>query len=213
MYIKDFFNKYNGKALDRDGYYGAQCMDLYNQYQEEVMGVVPKGAEYAKNVWTTYNKDNFVRIANTPDFVPNLGDVAVWGETPSNRYGHVSICTGKGDINSFESFDQNWSAAICKYENHNYFNGFLGVLRPKVLNAVPSDKSFKVRVDKLEANVRREANTTSGLVPQPGGFDCLKRGDIFEAVGTVKGQNVSGNDIWYKSAKGNYVWSGGLTRL
>ena len=44
MYIIDFFNKYNGKYVDTDGMYGAQCMDLYNKYQEEVMGVRPKGA-------------------------------------------------------------------------------------------------------------------------------------------------------------------------
>ena len=33
MYIIDFFNKYNGKYVDTDGMYGAQCMDLYNKYQ------------------------------------------------------------------------------------------------------------------------------------------------------------------------------------
>lgn len=212
MNIIDFFNKYNGRAIDRDGYYGAQCMDLYNQYQEEVMGIKPKGAVYAKDVWNTYNKDDFTQISNTYDFVPKLGDVAVWGYASSNPYGHVAICTGKGDINTFESFDQNWSAQVCKYENHNYFGGFLGVLRPKK-GDISYNTKFKVRVDKAEANVRKEPNTTSAIVPQPGGFDCLKKGDIFVAVGTVNGENVEGNTTWYKSAKGNYVWSGGLTKL
>ena len=133
MNISDFFSKYNGKALDRDGAYGAQCMDLYNQYQQEVMEIKPRGASYAKYVWTTYDSNNFEKIINTPNFVPRLGDVAVWIADKSNEYlGHVSICTGKGDVNSFESFDQNWEyKQYCRYVWHNYYNGFAGVLRPK----------------------------------------------------------------------------------
>ena len=68
---------------------------------------------------------------------------------------------------------------------------------------------FKVRVDKKEANVRKQPNTNSALA----GSKVLYKGDVFVAVGTVKGENVKGNDIWYKSKKGNYVWSGGLKRI
>ncbi len=133
MYIKDFFSKYNGKAIDRDGAYGAQCMDLYNQYQQEVINVNPRGAKYAKDVWDTYDKNVFTKIVNTPEFVPQLGDVAVWIANPSNsELGHISICTGKGDTNTFESFDQNWDKKqYCRYVTHNYYGGFAGVLRPK----------------------------------------------------------------------------------
>lgn len=134
MNIHDFFRKYDGKALDKDGAYGAQCMDLYNAYQEEVLGRQAVGAPYAMDVWNKdmYNKDLFYKIENTNDFVPKLGDVAVWnGSSSAVPYGHISICTGEGDINIFRSFDQNWGGAYCHYVTHNYFDGFKGVLRPK----------------------------------------------------------------------------------
>jgi len=127
MYIEEFFSKYNGKAIDKDGAYGAQCMDLYNMFQEKVLNVKARGAQYARDVWTSYDKNVFNKIVNTPDFVPILGDVAVW----TNNYGHVSICTGNGDKNSFESFDQNWDGVkYSRFVWHNYTNGFVGVLRP-----------------------------------------------------------------------------------
>jgi len=74
--------------------------------------------------------------------------------------------------------------------------------------------TYKVRVDKkCGAYVRKEPNTKSATVPQPGNQPYLYKGDVFVAVGTVQGEKVSGNDIWFKSQKGNYVWSHGLTRI
>ena len=134
MYLQDFFNKYNGKAVDKDGAYGPQCMDIYNLYQEEVFGKKAIGAPYARDVWNKdmYNKELFNKIENTLEFVPKLGDVALWdGSSRNIPYGHLSICTGKGDINSFESFDQNFNKPYCEFTTHDYSNGFRGVLRPK----------------------------------------------------------------------------------
>lgn len=216
MYLEDFLKKYNGKKIDYDGYYSAQCVDLFRQFNKEVLGIAqPKGVNGAKDFWNNYDKDanlhnNFDRIANTPSFVPQLGDVAIWG---NGTYGHIAICTGKGDVKTFESFDQNYpTGSACHYVTHNY-SGFKGVFRPKAQDKI-SVTEFKVRVDKeCGAYVRKEPNTRSATVPQPGNQKYLNKGDVFVAIGTVKGENVSGNDIWYKSKKGNYVWSSGLTKI
>jgi len=69
---------------------------------------------------------------------------------------------------------------------------------------------FWVRVDKAKACVRNKPNSKTGALA---GSRYLYRGTTFQASGTVIGENVSGNNIWYKSWKGNYVWSGGLTRI
>ncbi len=69
--------------------------------------------------------------------------------------------------------------------------------------------TFTVRVDKAEANVRSQATTKSSI----SGTGLLRKDDIFQAVGVVEGESVNDNNKWYKSAKGNYVWSGGLTKL
>lgn len=92
----------------------------------------------------------------------------------------------------------------------NPFNDYICVLRPN--NDVALGLQFTVRVDKAEANVRKQPYQTGKIVPQPNA-DFLKRGDTFQAVGTVVGESINGNNIWYQSAKGNYVWSYGLTRI
>lgn len=191
-----------------------QCVDLFRQFNKEVLGIAqPKGVNGAKDFWNNYDKDanlhnNFDRIANTPSFVPQLGDVAIWG---NGTYGHIAICTGKGDVNRFESFDQNYpTGSVCHYVTHNY-SGFLGVLRPKAQNKIkaPVVTTFKVRVDKAEANVRKQPKLSAPLA----GSKVLHKGDVFVATEIVTGDNVNGNNKWYHSKVGNYVHSRGLTKI
>ena len=69
--------------------------------------------------------------------------------------------------------------------------------------------SFWVRVDKPQAAVRTQPRVSAPL----GGSQVLKMADRFEAVGLVDGDWVMGNNKWYKSKRGNFIWSGGLTRI
>jgi len=82
-------------------------------------------------------------------------------------------------------------------------------IQPQIVTPQISTNKFTVRVDKDIANVRTQPNSTAPL----GGSQKLLRGYTFSAVGTVQGEYVNGNNIWYKSAVGNYVWSGGLTQI
>ena len=76
MYLADFFKKYNNKKIYYDKAYGAQCVDLFRQFNKEVLGISqPRGVNGAKDFWSNYSKDanlynNFSKIANTPAFVP-----------------------------------------------------------------------------------------------------------------------------------------------
>lgn len=54
------------------------------------------------------------------------------------------------------------------------------------------------------ANVRSAPKVTAPL----SGSKSLVKGDTFTSVGLVTGDNVTGNNKWHKSSKGNYVWSG-----
>lgn len=215
MYLQDFINKYNGKKVDYDGAYGAQCVDLFRQFNKEVLGIVqPKGVNGAKDFWSNYSKDsnlynNFDKIANTPSFVPQFGDVMVWG---NGTYGHIAICTGKGTVQTFESFDQNYpTGSTCHYVTHNY-TGVLGVLRPKAQNKLkaPVQNTFWCRVDKAcGANVRKAPKLSAALA----GSKFLKKGDKFQCTELVTGDTVSGNNKWYHSKVGNYVHSNGITKI
>lgn len=168
MYLIEFINKYYGKTIDRDKAYGGQCMDLYNQFQEDVLNVKVKGASNAKNVWTSFNPNVFIQIKNTLAFVPQAGDVAIWGAVKNNPYGHIAICTGKGNIIYFESFDQNWGGQYCHKVNHNYFNNFLGVLRPKDQNKIKTQLYQTYIIKDNNTNVRPKASLNNNPIRQLG---------------------------------------------
>jgi hypothetical protein len=62
-----------------------------------------------------------------------------------------------------------------------------------------------ILVDVTSLNVRSAPETSAPLA----GSETLASGDEFTATTEVTGESVDGNDIWYVSSLGNYVWSGG----
>lgn len=138
MTIKQFIDKWIGKEADFDGHYQGQCVDLFRYYCQEVLQIKqPAGVWGAANFWTNFDtdpvlKEHFTKIANTADFVPKEGDVAVWNFNAGGGYGHIAIVIGKDHTKSyFHSFDQNWSrVSYCEIVKHTYTNLY-GVLRPK----------------------------------------------------------------------------------
>lgn len=128
MTAQEFFNKYNGVGLDFDGYYGDQCVDEVQYYNRDVVGA-PALTGNAIDIFTTYPKDFYDQVTNTPDGVPQVGDIVIWG-TSIGQYGHIAIFV-KGDPNQFTSFDQNWPLnSLCHFQPHNY-SGVVGWLHPK----------------------------------------------------------------------------------
>ena len=134
-----FINKYEGKCTDIDGSPSkdpVQCVDLAKVYFKDCFGIPYFSFNgSAKNVFINFTSfpqltKQFTKIANTKTFVPQKGDVGVWGSLVGGGNGHIAICTGEGTTSYFYSFDQNWSIKACHKQYHNY-KGFLGVLRPK----------------------------------------------------------------------------------
>lgn len=133
MTVSEFFTKYNGRPIDFDGYYGNQCMDLYNQYNKEVVGAPRVIAPLAHEVWTKnlYPTNFYTKIANTPNGIPQKGDIVIWSKYANGGPGHIAVYYD-GDVMQFRSFDQNWpTGSYCHFQPHNY-NYVLGWLRPKV---------------------------------------------------------------------------------
>lgn len=134
MNLDELVKAYLGKATDYDGGMGIQCVDLIKLYLDKVFNIKIGAIGNAEAYYRRYDevpllRDNFERIPNTADFVPQKGDICVFG-TKLSKYGHICIATGKGDPSSFTSWDQNWGSKEMKEITHNY-NGFLGVLRYK----------------------------------------------------------------------------------
>lgn len=139
-----FIAKYTNQKVDFDGAFGVQCMDLMHQYVYDVCGLIDKkilAAPFARNVFENYNNipghEFFTKINNTPDGVPQVGDIIFWG-APIGRFiddngkvqyaGHVAIFLD-GDANNFRSFDANWPTGTLPHiQGHNY-DGVIGWLR------------------------------------------------------------------------------------
>lgn len=127
MTYNEFKNKYIGKGIDFDGWYGYQCMDLAHQYAVDVVGFDFDPAPAAKDVWKQ-NPMGYEKIPNTPTGVPQQGDIIVWGDEVG-PYGHIAVFDN-GDVNKFQSLDQNWPVgSLTHIQDHNY-KGVLGWFRP-----------------------------------------------------------------------------------
>lgn len=214
MNLKDFetwaLNQKSVANPEPNNKYKGQCVSLIQQYLYLVLNIPFKARGNAKD-WAN-NADvltHFNKLSNKTSLMP--GDILVYGSDFGGGYGHIGMIDANGKY-----LDQNGIKSLAVAVTDKPFNNYICVLRSKkqvnLGQTTQVTKEFMVRVDKSEANVRKEPNTKAALVPQPGA-DCLKKGDTFKAVGTVTGESVNGNNIWYKSAKGNYVWSEGLTKI
>lgn len=93
-----FKNKWLGKVIDYDGHYGGQCFDVANQWILEVGGVPPlitllKASDiFRRPEGIIPSTVRYERITNTPEAVPQQGDIIVWDNALWNgNYGHVAI--------------------------------------------------------------------------------------------------------------------------
>jgi hypothetical protein len=135
---EQFIKNHNGKGVDYDGTAGVQCVDLAKAYLKEVYNITPGSWGNAHCYYDNYSaitslKNNFARIPNTADFVPQKGDIVVWDSgLSSGGYGHIAIATGEGNTSYFYSYDQNWTGKHdpCTKIKHTYSH-VAGVLRYK----------------------------------------------------------------------------------
>lgn len=160
MILTDFVSKYLGKTIDLDGAYGGQCVDLARFYWKEVCGISqPKGVTGAKDFWTNFETDsnlnqNFTKVLNTPDGVPESGDVMIWG-AKYGPYGHIAIVT-EANTKTFTCFSQNDPVGTpCSIKTYSNWTQILGWFHPiKESNSyrgydLNNTDSMKVAVDKL----------------------------------------------------------------
>lgn len=117
----EFIKKYNGKQIEVAGSANAkfQCVDAVNLFIRDVLGLPIIEWTDAKDFPSKAgNKYDF--IENTPLGIPQKGDLIVWNNKVGCGHGHIAIFI-EGDVNSFASFDQNWSILhFCAIEGHTY---------------------------------------------------------------------------------------------
>lgn len=129
---QEFINERNGKAVDVDGAYGAQCWDLFAYFCKcagyPILNCTSTG--YAKDIWNLRKSSGALNyFVEAP--IMQKGDWCIWGETSNTPYSHIAMFVsdaGNG-YGNFLGQNQNGSsvANIVKLP----YTGTLGALRPK----------------------------------------------------------------------------------
>lgn len=135
--IQEFVKKYDGSSVDYDKKYGAQCVDLFNYYNAEVVGAPFIGTPITGGARDLYEADSSARAkfykklgTDSPE---QAGDVLVFG-APNGRFvennktfflGHVRIVVSPGVY-----IEQNARVAQKTIVDSDKVNGLIGVLRP-----------------------------------------------------------------------------------
>lgn len=138
MTLIEFIEKYQGKKVDFDGAYGAQCVDLFRQYTKDVLGIREHTGPCqttggALDLFVDYNimpveKKYFTRGTNKNW---KSGDILIWDKTPANKYGHVAILIAVSDNSKFLVFEQNGITQAGAEVKVRDRTGLLGYLRRK----------------------------------------------------------------------------------
>lgn len=135
--VQQFVEKYEGKSVDFDKHYGAQCVDLFNYYNQEVVvgswiGTPDTGG--ARDLWESSisaRDDSYRKLPASSKL--QIGDVLVYGE-PQGRvvengvqkfYGHVAIYVGSNRL-----IQQNARKNQRTTVEPLFKTGLLGILRP-----------------------------------------------------------------------------------
>lgn len=128
-----------------------QCFD-WAIYWCEYLGfpkTIFSGLYGAHEIYDKWSHPSFEKIPNSPTFVPQKGDICVWSGSLNGGIGHIAVATGKGDVNTFESSDQNWKiGSAVSLVTHNY-SSFLGVQRLKVTQTNMNDTKKAVQFDRI----------------------------------------------------------------
>lgn len=170
MKMDDWVKTYLGKGIDYDNTYGVQCVDLVKLFVDKVLDIKPQSIGnaieyYNKRNTSKYLTDNFTWIDNTPTFIPQKGDIAVF--TSKSGVGHVSICTGEGTTSYFYSYDQNYPTGKHEpmTEIKHIYASFLGVLRPVNQSNIVTVPEIKIGNYEITSSrgVYNGAGTSTGI--------------------------------------------------
>jgi hypothetical protein len=108
---------------------GTQCVALANTYMDEVLHTPNTVSWGVGSAWQMFDKakispqsDHWTAIANTPDAVPESGDLIIWSSAVGGGDGHVALCVS-ADLTVLHTFDQNYGTpADAELQTHGYSN-------------------------------------------------------------------------------------------
>lgn len=137
--FSNWLNSVNGKSVEMDSSWGAQCWDLWSHYAVNMIGVTywrtgtnagggcPQHSGYTCGLWKTFDRSGLNQWFTPHTGTPQRGDVAIWDwGSPAGPNSHVAIVV-EDRGNAVYCMTQNPGAA--HYANLSKA-GILGYLRP-----------------------------------------------------------------------------------
>ena len=127
MTFQSFLEKWNGQAnVGNTTENKGQCVGLVAKWVD-ALGL-PHIWGDAQNLFVNADEKFFKKILNTPDAIPQTGDIIIWSNKFNGTVGHTGIATGTASIDTFECFEQNdpvGSPSHLKTYNYNFVIGWL----------------------------------------------------------------------------------------
>ena len=133
MNFSEFLNKYNGQQnVGNTTENKGQCVGLVAVWIDALS--LPHVWGNAADLFANADEKFFDKILNTPEAIPQAGDIIVWSAKFNGTVGHTGIATGTADMNTLECFEQNdplKSNCHLKVYKYSYVTGWL---RPKTVS-------------------------------------------------------------------------------
>lgn len=217
--IEEWLNSAVGVAMNPDGSYGLQCVDVADQYAQDITGVPwPQsigGVAGANGLLDAAPDKYWTRIDNngSPDQIPQRGDVIVWAGDSINQWGHVAIVES-ADVHGVNVIQQDGFAPPLIWANGGMYSNkpahrarlaysqpgtghTLGWLRPKLASvAPPTPAPAPAPAPPALAEYQRKAGADQIAYrksPSTNGefISWLDAGKVYDFKGFVRGETVS----------------------
>lgn len=157
--FKQFLSQFNNKSVEVvDASSKYQCFDLVVAWCDwlGIPRVLPHLYAYQiYTVWQGEKLNYFDRIVNTPDAVPKVGDIIVWGKTYNGTAGHTAVSTGEGGLNTFKAFAQNDPVGSPSVVRAYNYNNVLGWLRPR-LQSFELDECLRAHKEAVDSANKKD---------------------------------------------------------
>jgi hypothetical protein len=118
-----------GVAMNPDGHYGLQCVDLVDQYAQDIFevpwNVCVGGVAGAKSLLDRAPDEYWIRTDNNPNdpnLVPSQGDVVVFSGSAMNEWGHTAV-VDSADSGGMWVIQQDGFAAPLIWADGNWYSG------------------------------------------------------------------------------------------
>lgn len=217
MNFQDFINKTKGKAIDVDGSYGAQCVDLFNYFNKLYNGGVYincKPSGYARSLAENKNSNGILNYYQETA-VNNMieGTVVVYGNCSFAPQSHVCFFIKDNGNGTYQALQQNNGGKQYVTIDNNPYTGIIGAFIPKQLisnsnstNTSTSETIYTIVEGDTLSEIAERYGTTYQILAE---YNNIPNADKIYAGQKIRIPNSSQSSsaMYYTVKKGDSLWA------